>query len=159
MEPISTLLAAYLLTVTSSINQNLTDVNSTAITTENIIYENVKVPFQYHSWHINNTSVCESYNEDMAVYAECTIKAKSLFTTLCNEIPATDQDNTKATKLKNMYCNASVNYEPTIALISRPKTLSNEEAINKECNLLILKTMDNQYPELLPEKEMICGMR
>lgn len=159
MDPTSVLLAAYISTVMANSNEALNDVNDIALTSESITYENVNVPFQHQLWKINNASVCASYSEKMSVYAECTVKAKSLFTTLCNELPEANQENLKVRQLKAMYCNASDNYEPTIALISDPKAITTERAIEKQCNLLILKTMDDNDSELLAEKDLICGMR
>jgi hypothetical protein len=159
MDPISTLLAAYISAITATGNQIPADINDNTINSEVITYADVNIPFQYQMWAINNESVCATYTEKMSVYAECTVKAKSLFTTLCNDLPEGNSENTKASLLKNMYCNASVNYGPTIALITKPKPLTSERAIEKQCNLLILKTMDNKDSELLAEKELICGMR
>jgi len=159
MDPISTLLTAYMSTVMANSNEVLNDVNDIALTSESITYENVNVPFQHQLWKIDNASVCASYSEKMSVYADCTVKAKSLFKTLCDELPEASKENLKIRQLKNMYCHASINYEPTIALITNPKELTTERAIEKQCNLLILKTMDNKDSELIAEKDLICGMR
>jgi hypothetical protein len=153
MDPTSMLLAAYIASVMANSNEALNDVNDIALSSESITYENVTVPFQHQLWSINSASVCASYSDKMSVYADCTVKAKSLFTALCDELPETSKENLKVTQLKGMYCKASVEYEPTIALISNPKELSTERVIEKQCNLLILKTMDNKDSELIAEKE------
>lgn len=155
MDPISTLFAAYLTTVSSNFQKNITDIYGTEVTSELITYQDTPISFQYQIWKIKNKSVCANYKNNTSIYSDCTIKAKSLFSDLCNKIP--QSNNWKIKKLRNMYCNASISYSPTIAKISLPKPDSEQRLLEKQCNVLILKTMGNKNKDLLAEKRLICG--
>ena len=156
IDPISTFLAAYLSAVSTDVQQQVSDIYGTEIKTEFIEYENINISFQYQMWKIKNNTVCSSYNQEMAGYSKCTVKAKAFFTDICKGLTKRNDTNWKVKKLKNMYCNASVNYLPVIANISSPKGLNVAREKEKKCNLLILKTMNNKNKELIPERDLMC---
>ena len=156
MDPISTLFAVYMSTVTNTVHQNVSDTYGTELVSKTITYQSIDVDFQYQIWKIKPKSVCSQYKQEMTSYSKCTVKAKSLFTALCKDLAKHANKNWKVKKLKNMYCNASVSYDPVIANISDPKKKSSQQKIEKECNVLILKTMGNKHKELVAERDLVC---
>ena len=157
MDPVTAFIAAYLTTATNQVNQQVSDIYGTAIKTEFIEYEGMNISFQYQMWRIKHNTVCSSYSQKMAIYSQCTIKAKVLFNSLCKELSERKDSHWKAKKIKNMFCTAGVAYKPVIANISNPKELSESRANEKKCNLLILKTMNNRNKDLIAEKKLVCG--
>jgi len=157
MDPVSTFLAAYISAVTTSVQQNVTDIYGTEIKTEFIKYKGMNISFQYQLWRIRDKSVCASYDQGMPTYSKCTINAKSLFKDICKELSTLNNQHWKTKKIQNMYCNASISYTPVIATVSNPKALSAQRKREKRCNLLILKTMGNKNKDLIAEKKVICA--
>lgn len=157
IDPVSTFLAAYLSAATTNVHQKVSDIYGTELTTEFIEYEEMNISFQYQMWKVKNNTVCSSYSQGTPAYSKCTVKAKLLFKGICKELSKRNDANWKAKKMRNMYCNASVNYQPVIATISNPKELTAQRKKEKQCNLLILKTMGNKNKDLISEKNLMCG--
>ena len=159
MDPVSAFLAATISAATTNVKQNLLDIQGTEIKTEVIDYQGMKIPFQYQLWRIRNKSVCSNYSQSMKVYSQCSLKAKYLFNDICDELSSRKSSNWKVKKMQNMYCNAAIDYKPIIASISNPKEITEKREKEKQCNLLILKTMGNNDSELIAERDLVCGQR
>jgi len=157
MDPVSAFLATYISAATTNIHQQVSDVYGTKLQTEFIEYGGMNISFQHQMWEVKSNTVCNSYSQGMPAYSKCTVKAKVLFTTFCKELTKRDNSHWKVKKMTNMYCNASVNYKPVIASISNPNELTEQRKREKQCNLLILKTMGNTNKDLIAEKDLVCG--
>ena len=103
--------------------------------------------------------MCSSYNQKMELYSQCSLKAKSLFNEICEDLSNRKLSHWKAKKIQNMYCNAAINYEPVIASISNPKKVTENRENEKKCNLLILKRMEDKSPELIAERDLVCAKK
>jgi hypothetical protein len=79
-----------------------------------------------------------------------------MFTELCTQLSSMENLNPKGRSLSNMYCNASLSYKPMIAYISEPKQKTEQEIKEKECNLMILKAMQDSSLEIIELKEKVC---
>lgn len=156
MDPVSAFLAAYISAATTNVHLQVSDIYGTEIKTEFIEYEDMNISFQYQMWKVKNNTVCSSYSQGTPTFSKCTVKAKSLFSKLCKELTKRNDSNWKIKKTKNMYCNASVNYQPVIATISTPKGKTKQREKEKQCNLLILKTMGNKNKDLIAERDLMC---
>lgn len=134
MDPVSTFVAAMISAATTNVKQNVSDIYGAEIKTEIIDYQEMKIPFQYQLWKIRSKSVCSSYSQRMEVYSQCSVKAKSLFSYICEELSSRDLSHWKAKKVQNMYCSAAIDYKPVIASISNPKEVT--EKREKEKNAI-----------------------
>ena len=157
IDPVSAFFAAYVSAINTNVHENISDIYGTELKTEFVQYENMNISFQYQIWKIKSNTVCTSYNQGDTNHSKCTIKAKSFFTEMCKELTKRNNSNWKMKKLKNMYCNASINYQPVIANISNPKGITEEREREKKCNLLILKTMGNKNKDLITSDKSLSN--
>lgn len=156
MDPISTLFALYVDAVSNNIHRQVTDTLGTEIQVEVINYEGLDIAFQYQVWQVRERSVCGGYSDDMAVFSDCTTKAKALFNDLCSELTRRQSDHWRFTKTRNMYCNAAVSFKPTIASISRSDELSEVESARRQCNLATAAALGSSDPKLVGERKRAC---
>ncbi|MBL4832200.1 MAG: hypothetical protein JKY55_20270, partial [Aliivibrio sp.] len=157
MDPLSQLFAAYLQAASNNIADHYLDSMNTTVTTKSLIYHDTTIHFQHQMWKLRANSVCSDLEQDATQFSLCTQQAKAMFTELCNQLSSKDNLNQKGRKLSNMYCNASLSYKPMIAYISEPEKKTEQELKQKECNLLILKAMQDKNPEIAERKEKACG--
>ena len=157
MDPIALLLAAYLDSVQNTVYTRMTDIHGTELQVLTIDYQGVKVPFQHQLWRVRDNSVCSSYQSDLVQYSQCTVKAKKLFQTLCTQLSEKPSDHWRVTKTKNMYCNAAVSYQETIARIGEAIEPSEEEKGRAACNLAIVAALGCRDPVVIAERERVCG--
>ena len=157
MDPLSQLFAAYLQAASNNITDRYMDSMNTTVTTQSLIYNDTQIRFQHQLWKIRSKSVCSDLEQQATQYSKCTQHAKAMFTELCTQLSSKDNLNHKGRKLSNMYCNASLNYKPMIAYISEPVKKTEQELQQKECNLMILKAMQDSTPEILGQKEKVCN--
>lgn len=157
MDPLSQLFAAYLQAASNNIADHYMDSMNTTVTTQSLVYHGTTIRFQHQLWKIRPNSVCTDFEQQATQYSKCTQQAKAMFTELCTQLSNMDNLNQKGRKLSNMYCNASLTYKPMIAYISEPEQKTEQELKQKECNLMILKAMQDKSPEALEQKEKACG--
>lgn len=157
MDPLSQLFAAYLEMVSSNITDVYIDSTNTTVTTKSLVYQGTNIRFQHFLWQVKQESVCADLKLQATPYSKCTQQAKSMFTDLCNQLSGMNNLNQKGRSLTRMYCNASLTYKPMVAYISTPKPKTEQELKQKECDLLILKAMQDSNPEVLKEKEKACA--
>ena len=157
MDPFSQLFAAYLHTVSNSIAEVYVDSMNTTVTSQSLVYNDTNIRFQYQLWKIKPNSVCSDLEQQATQFSKCTQQAKAMFTELCIQLSSMENLNHRGRSLSNMYCNASLNYKPMVAHISEPEQKSEQELKEKECNLMILKAMQDKSPETLEQKEKACG--
>jgi hypothetical protein len=157
MDPLSQLFAAYLYTVSNSIAEVYVDSMNTKITSQSLVYNDTNIRFQHQLWKIKPNSVCSDLEQQATQLSKCTQQAKAMFTELCTQLSSTENLNQKGRSLSNMYCTASLNYKPMVAYISEPKQKTKQELKEKECNLMILKAMQDSSFEVLKQKEVTCA--
>lgn len=156
MDPLSQLFAAYLQAASNNIADHYMDSMNTTVTTQSLIYNDTQIRFQHQLWKIRPKSVCSDFKQQATQYSKCTQQAKAMFTELCALLSNKADLNLKGRKLSNMYCNASLNYKPMIAYISEPEPKTEQELKQKECNLMILKAMQDKSLEVIKQKEQAC---
>jgi hypothetical protein len=156
MDPFSQLFAAYLYTVSNSITEVYVDSMNTTVTSQSLVYNDTNIRFQHQLWNIKPNSVCSDLEQQATQFSKCSQQAKAMFTELCTQLSSMEHLNQRGRSLSNMYCNASLNYKPMVAYISEPKQKSEQELKEKECNLMILKAMQDSSPETLKKKDNVC---
>ena len=157
MDPIALVLAAYIDSVQSTVNARVSDTLGTEIKALIIEYQGVPVPFQYQMWRVKDKSVCSRYQSDLTYYSHCTVTAKKLFTALCSQLSQKPSDHWRYIKTKNMYCNAAVLYEATIAWIHGAEEEAEDEEAKASCNLAIAAALGSRDPVVIAERDRVCG--
>jgi iron uptake system EfeUOB component EfeO/EfeM len=150
------LFAAYLYTVSNSIAEAYVDSMNTTVTSQSLVYNDTNIRFQHQLWKIKPNSVCSDLEGQATQLSKCTQQAKTMFTELCTQLSSMENLNPRGRSLSNMYCNASLTYKPMVAYISEPMQKTEQELKEKECNLMILKAMQNSSKEVLKQKEDDC---
>jgi iron uptake system EfeUOB component EfeO/EfeM len=156
MDPFSQLFAAYLHTVSNSITEVYVDSMNTTVTSQSLVYNDTNIRFQHQLWRIKPNSVCSDLEQQATQFSKCTQQAKAMFTELCTQLSSMENLNQKGRSLSNMYCNASLTYKPMVAYISEPKQKTEQELKEKECNLMILKVMQDNSSETSKQKDIAC---
>lgn len=155
MDPISTVLSGYLLSISSYIQEDYRARVGLQLTPLVIKHNKMEVPFQHQMWRIKDKSVCELYKQDSVKYSKCTINAKSLFSEICSELSKKKSTNWQHQKYQNMYCNAAITYKPMIATVSKPSVSKLDES-EKRCNQLILQAMGSKDKKLIAARDLAC---
>ncbi|MCU8011360.1 hypothetical protein [Shewanella sp. SM74] len=157
MDPLSQLFAAYLEMVSNNITNAYVDAANTTVTDQTLTYKGTNIRFQHFLWQVKQESVCANLKQQATAYSKCTLQAKAMFTDLCNQLSTMKNINSKGRSLTQMYCNASLNYKPIIATISAPAHKKDQQLKEKVCNQLILKTMQDNSPELAKRRDETCA--
>ncbi|TVL10540.1 hypothetical protein AYI82_05835 [Shewanella algae] len=157
MDPLSQLFAAYLEMVSNNITSAYVDAANTTVTTQTLTYQGTDIRFQHFLWQVKQESVCADLKQQATSYSKCTLQAKAMFTDLCNQLSSMKNLNSKGRSLSRMYCNASLNYKPMIATISTPARKTEQQLKEQECNLLILKAMQDSSPEVANRRDKACA--
>lgn len=148
-------------TIFSSIFQSMFDevgeINGAELQAEIVEHNGQNIGYQYQFWKINEKSVCASQRNNLQNYSNCTIAAKSLFTETCTYIQNNPRSNWQYKRLKAMYCNAAVNYQPTIANVSAVNIDQTEiNEARQRCNILTVDALGNNDAELNKERDEAC---
>jgi iron uptake system EfeUOB component EfeO/EfeM len=157
MVPLSQLFATYVQAVSNNIADHYMDSVNATVTTQSLVYNETTIRFQHQLWKIKPKSVCSDLEQQATQFSQCTQLAKTMFTELCTQLSSKGNLNQKGRKLSNMYCNASLSYKPIIAYINEPEQKTEQELKLQECNLMILKAMQDKNPEIAERKEKACG--
>ena len=157
MDPVSLLFTAYLDSIQNTVHAEMTDIYGTEIQAVMIDYQGVEVPYQYQLWRVKDKSVCLPYKPQITKFSKCTLTAKALFGDLCTKLNDKPSNHWRHSKLKNMYCNAAVSFEPTVARIGVAEERSEEETTRAECNLAIAAAMGSRDPVVIGERDRVCG--
>ena len=157
MSPISLIFAAYVDAVQNTVHDKMTDALGTEVKAVMIGYEGVDVPFQHQMWRVKSQTVCSPYQSDLVPYSHCTVTAKKLFAALCTQLSKKPSDHWRHTKTKNMYCNAAVSYQATIARIGKAQERTEDERARAVCNLAIAGALGSRDPVVIAERDRVCG--
>ena len=156
MDPVSYLFSAYLNTVQTNVQEYFNESMNLQVTPVEIVYEGVPVAFQHHTWKIRDRSVCSNVSDDLQAFSDCTVKAKELFGALCTELSKGPLKSPKHGRLKNMYCNASIAFKPTIARVGAAQEKTELELARQECNAATVAAMGSREPKVLRTKKKLC---
>ena len=157
MDPVSLLFTAYLDSIQNTVHARFTDLHGTEIKAMMIEYQGVEVPYQYQLWRVRDKSVCQPYKSQITQFSNCTLAAKALFRDLCAQLSGKPSNHWRHSKLKNMYCNAAVSFEATVARIAVAGERSEEKAARAECNLAIAAALGSRDPVVIAERDRVCG--
>ena len=153
MDPVSLLFTAYLDSIQNTVHARMTDIHGTEIQAVMIDYRGAKFPYQYQLWRVKDKSVCLPYKSQITQFPMCTLAAKALFGDLCTQLNDKPSNHWRHSKLKNMYCNAVVSFEPTMAQIRVAEERSKEEAARAECNLAIAAALGSRDQVVIGERD------
>lgn len=157
MDPVSLLFTAYLDSIQNTVHARFTNLHGTEIKAVMIDYQGVEVPYQYQLWRVRDKSVCQPYKSQITQFSKCTLAAKALFRDLCTQLSDKPSKYWRHSKLKNMYCNAAVSFEATVALIGVAGERGEEEVARAECNLAIAAALGSRDAVVIAERERVCG--
>ncbi|WP_025821672.1 hypothetical protein [Shewanella marina] len=150
----SQLYAAYLQADSNNIAEHDKDSMNATVTTQSLINSDSQTHFQLRN--IKPKIVYSVIEQQAIQYSKYTQHVKAMFSELCTQLSNMENLNHKGRKLSNMYCNASLSYKPMIAYISEPKPKTEQELKQQECNMMILKAMQDKSSEALERKEKAC---
>ena len=80
-----------------------------------------------------------------------------LFKDLCAQLSDKPSNHWRHSKLKNMYCNAAVSFEATVARIGVAGERGEEEVARAECDLAIAAALGSRDALVIAERERVCG--
>jgi len=157
MDPISVIFASYLELVSFGVTNKMTNLLGTEIQSVVVEHQSTKVPYSYQLWRIRPKSVCNTYNLNIEEFSRCTLAAKSLFNETCLHLQKGEKEHWKYTKMKNMYCNASITFKPTIANIREATVETPLQLARTECNIATAELMENRNSKIQKKKENSCA--
>ena len=155
MDPVSLLFTAYLDSIQNTVHARFTDLHGTEIQAVMIDYQGVKVPYQYQLWRVKDQSVCLPYKSQITQFSKCTLAAKALFGDLCTQLNDKPRNHWRHSKLKNMYCNAAVSFEPTVRGLVWLRRGLRMRRLGGACNLAIAAALGSRDPVVIGER--VCG--
>lgn len=128
--------------ITAPIQQDLLDIMGTELQSVDTNFNGQRITFQYKVWQVKKQSVCSHAQQDTLQFSECTQAAKQLFQAMCTDLQQEKQNyHPRTQQLQRMYCQATVDFKPTIAQISRNQSSGDNkvEALRTACNDLIFR--------------------
>lgn len=156
MDPVSLVFSAYLSTVQSTVSNHFNETRNLEVTPVVVEYEGMPVSHQHQLWRVRPESVCANYQQNISQFSECTVKASRLFNALCLGLKQSGADDLRQVQIQNMYCNAAMSFQPTVANIGSAKTLSGLEEARQACNAATVAAMGNSDPRLARERDKAC---
>jgi len=157
MDPISAIFASYLELVSVGVTNKMTDIVGTQMQSVVVEHQHIKIPYSYQLWRIRPKSVCNTYNLNIEEFSRCTLAAKSLFNDTCLYLQKGEKEQWKYTKMKNMYCDASITFNPTIAYIQEASVKTPIQLARTECNVATAELMGNYNSIIQKKKENSCA--
>lgn len=120
-------------------------------------YNGQKISYQFQSWHIKPQSICSELKTiNIADYSSCTQAASQLFYNLCSTLKHQITSN-RLRQLHTMYCNASVEFKPTIAQISRSEPQTGKlYTLKQACNSAIIQAMISMSDQDYAKRNTVC---
>ena len=156
IDPVSFLFTSYFKMISGSINQHFSDIYNVEMQTKVVKFEGYNVAYSYQIWKIRQNSVCNNYEQNSTEFSSCTLKAKELFRQSCSYLQQDKNKQHITIKLQNMYCNASINFKPQVAMVTEPKKKSTYQIAQKKCNAAILASMGSRDKEVIEARKTAC---
>jgi len=156
LDPISTLLSAYLEFVSNDIQETYSERRDVGVKSVVIGYKGTEIPFQHQLWKVRPASVCEAHRSNLRTFSECSVAAKEMFQVICAELSSKQIEHWKYVRTKSMYCNAAVEFKPTIASIVTAQDPTPLEAARQRCNIATAKALGSNDEKALAERNNAC---
>lgn len=139
------------------IQQDLLDIMGTKLQSVDTHFNGQRITFQYQVWKINTLSVCNQAQLNIMQFSECTQAAQQLFQTMCNDLQK-ETVHPRNQQLQRMYCQAAVDFKPTIAHISRSASSTNNkiETLRTTCNDLIFRARISESAQDERARDQAC---
>lgn len=156
MDPVSVLFSVYLNSVIE--NKDVKPADAEAEPQALVItYEKIEIPFQYQAWSILDSSVCDRYGKNLSKLSECSLKAKTMFRSLCSELEKQATESEHLINTKKMYCGAAESYKPRTASISVSGAGSDElKRAKQDCNAAVVEAMGRNNTALDVHRGEAC---
>jgi|GEM_PF-529019 len=124
-----------------------------------ITHSGIDVPFSYQLWRIRPDSVCASFRYSLLKYSECSQAAVSLFRESCNADIYQGMTKSRASRVRNMFCQASTSFKPTVAKIeaANANELTEIEQARAACNSAIMVYMSDSSSQNKRERDKQCA--
>jgi hypothetical protein len=145
--------------IAAPIQQDLLAIMGTDLQSVDTNFNGQRITFQYQVWQIQKSSVCNHAQQNAMQFSECTQAAKQLFQSMCGQLQQEKQNpHPRTQQLQRMYCQAAVDFKPTVAQISRsePKGDDKLQALRKNCNDLIFKAKISEDAKDEKAREQVC---
>lgn len=156
MDPISLFFISYAELIQGITQKRILDVKGTDISSISVMHDGVDIPFSFQLWRIRDNSVCSKYSANAAQYSSCTVAARSLFNDMCGELQKVDSTELKQKRIKNMYCNAAVQFKPVVANVQWTEARSELDIARRECNTALAAASGSVDPELIARRDYSC---
>ena len=157
MDPVALLFAVYLDSISNYVTTQATDAMGSEVKAIAITYQGMDVSFQHQGWRVKDKSVCQPHQSKLTQYSKCTLAAKALFGDLCVRLSENPSKHWRHGRLKAMYCNAAVSYQPTVASIGKASEETEDEKARAACNLAIAGALGSRDPVVIAERDSVCG--
>ncbi|EGV18977.1 hypothetical protein [Thiocapsa marina] len=159
MDPLSAAFAAYLNTFSTTVTDSMQAQNNYDVQAHVVEHEGYSITFQHRLWKILDDTVCADLRQDLTRYSGCTEAARNWFREACGRLNNNPTDHWSNAKLKTMYCNAAVSYQPTIAAIewSAPSEPDALRSAREACSLARVAVLGENTAEQRRLKADACG--
>ncbi|UJS23712.1 hypothetical protein [Thiothrix winogradskyi] len=141
------------------IQQDLLAIMGTDLQSVDTTFNGQRITFQYQVWKIQKPSVCSHAQQNAMQFSECTQAAKQLFQSMCGELQQEKQHvHPRNQQLQRMYCQAAVDFKPTVAQISRSEPQGDDklQTLRKNCNDLIFKAKISEDVKDEKARDQVC---
>ncbi len=145
--------------IAAPIQQDLLAIMGTDLQSVDTNFNGQRITFQYQAWQLKKPSVCSHAQQNAMQFSECTQAAKQLFQSMCDQLQQEKQNaHPRTQKLQRMYCQAAVDFKPTVAQISRsePKGDDKLQALRQNCNDLIFKAKISENAKDEKARDQVC---
>ena len=156
MDPLSSLLAAFLDHTSSAITNRMLDGMDANPQTVVVEYQGQRVSFQHQLWRVRAQSVCSDRRADIAIFASCTQAAHEIFEQACQDLRANPQPDLNYRPTLNMYCAATAEFKPTQASIQWTDSASGPTT-GEDCRLAQAALIGENTPETRAQRKKACG--
>ena len=153
------LMSTWLSSITDSFANDVATAANTQIIARKVNYEGSVISFQHQFWRIRESSVCGPHAIMSQAFSECTVKARRMFSDMCEHLSSTQTNTPYHHNYQQMYCNAAVSFTPTIISISKgnPEELSEYQKLRIECNMLTASALGSQDEALIRQRDWVCS--
>lgn len=158
MDPLSAAFAAYLDTFSTTVTNSMEARRNLDVQAHVVEHGGYAIAYQHRLWKIRDDSVCADLRQDLERYSGCTKAAAAWFRETCSQMSSNPADHWSHAKLKTMYCNASVSYQPTIAAIewSTPSEPDVLQSAREACSLARVAVLGDNTAEQRRRKAEAC---
>tara|TARA_Y100000052_G_C2936287_1_gene77632 strand:+ start:91 stop:684 length:594 start_codon:yes stop_codon:yes gene_type:complete len=121
-------------------------------------HQGVDVPFSFQLWRIRPETVCGSYKANVIAHSKCSQAAAHLFREGCYSTSFDDLSKARASRVRNMFCQASNTYKPTVASIEAAGETSELDDAKSACNAAIMIYSADPSRANAAERDKQCGL-